>query len=75
MYRHGLNVKRLVAAIVCALDLGEDPSRINNHAVFLEVDRKPNHASLPADKKFDPVGGFTLTDEELQEMLGKRTLY
>jgi hypothetical protein len=66
-------MQRLVAAVICALNLGKVPSRINNHALFLEVKRRPDHETLvvPADLRFEPHAGFILTDEEYKEMLGE----
>lgn len=51
-----------------------NPSVVDHKLLFLEVELKPNHASLKPEQKYRVVGGFDLTMAEAQKMLGPAVL-
>jgi hypothetical protein len=69
-FRHGSRLDELRHAAICALDLGNTPSRLDDHVIFIEVKLKLNHAELPQNRKYEPVNGFIMSTEETEELLG-----
>ncbi|KAF9566779.1 hypothetical protein CPC08DRAFT_740556 [Agrocybe pediades] len=67
---HSLHLASLRHAAICALDLGHRPDAVDKNIIFVKVELKPDHQSLPPKKKYMPVMGFTLTLEEARQMLG-----
>ena len=68
--RHGSHVEALRHAAICALDLGHNPSAVDDNVLFLEVKLKFEHANLPPHRKYKPSAGFVMTMGETAEMLG-----
>lgn len=68
--RHASHVDLLRHAAVCALDLGNTPANADTKLLLIEFELKPNHAELPYQDKYFPVGGFDLTMDEARSMLG-----
>jgi len=66
---HSSHTTILRHAIICALDLGNTPANADNKMVFLQVELKPDHAKLPPNQKYHPVGGFDMTRDEARDML------
>ncbi|KAH7888856.1 hypothetical protein F5I97DRAFT_758408 [Phlebopus sp. FC_14] len=66
---HSCHIHLFRQAAVSALDLGKTPSNTDTKALLLEVELRPNHASLPASQKYRVKGDFDLTLTEAQEML------
>ncbi|KAA1476023.1 hypothetical protein DENSPDRAFT_932741 [Dentipellis sp. KUC8613] len=69
---HAHHVELLKQAAVCALDLGNTPSNADNHVVCIGFDEKPDASALPAEERYMPADGFTLTLDEAKEMLTQR---
>lgn len=67
---HASHVDLLRHAAVCALDLGNTPANTDTKLLLIEFELKPNHAELPYQDKYFPVGGFDLTMDEARSMLG-----
>ncbi|RDB16942.1 hypothetical protein Hypma_002611 [Hypsizygus marmoreus] len=69
---HASHVPALRSAAICALDLGHNPSNLDDGVLYIEVKLKVDHEKLPPHKKYEPVGGCTFTMEETRQMLGRR---
>ncbi|KAF5322446.1 hypothetical protein D9619_001799 [Psilocybe cf. subviscida] len=67
---HSQHLSALQQAIICALDLGNNPKALDDNMLFVDVSLKPNHAELPIKRKYTILGGFTVTMAEAREMLG-----
>lgn len=58
-------------AIVCALDLGNNPDNVESGVMFLEVKRKTNHAELSPKRKYEIIAGYIMRVEEAYALLGE----
>ncbi|KAF8973285.1 hypothetical protein BDZ97DRAFT_674969 [Flammula alnicola] len=67
---HSLHLGPLRHAVICALDLGHNPGALEDGVLFIEARLKVDHKDLPLKRRYEPVGGFTLTMKETREMLG-----
>ncbi|KAG5651168.1 hypothetical protein H0H81_009632 [Sphagnurus paluster] len=70
IFRHGSHVPAFRQAAICALDLGSNPSKVDDGVLCIDVKLKPNHESLPTNQKYEPVAGCTLTMQETLQMIG-----
>jgi len=52
-------------AVICALDLGHNPTTLDSNLLFIEIRQKFNHSDLPPKSQYEPVSGFTLTMAEM----------
>ncbi|KDR75909.1 hypothetical protein GALMADRAFT_248699 [Galerina marginata CBS 339.88] len=68
---HSLHLGPLRHAAICALDLGHNPSALDNNVLFIEIGLKFGRKDLSANRRYEPVSGFTLTMKETREMLEK----
>lgn len=63
-------MKTLRHAAICALNLGHNPSAVDDNALFLQVKLKSEHENLPSHRKYELETGFVMTMGETAEMLG-----
>ncbi|KIJ67757.1 hypothetical protein HYDPIDRAFT_165593 [Hydnomerulius pinastri MD-312] len=66
---HSCHTALFRQAAVSALDLGNNPSNADTKALLLQVELKPDHESLPPNRKYSVKGGFDLTLKEARDML------
>lgn len=69
--RHAHHVPALRQAAICALDLGNNPSAVDEKILYVEVKLKIEHQDLPVSQKYEPVNGLVFTFAEAAVMLGE----
>ncbi|KAJ3517211.1 hypothetical protein NLJ89_g652 [Agrocybe chaxingu] len=67
---HSSHLPPLRHAAICALDLGHKPTALDDNLLFIDIKLKFSHDDLPPNRRYEPVGGFTMTVAEVRDVFG-----